>query len=141
MMRIGIGIAAALAALWAGPALAGDAARDFKRLAPDDLYSAPTKWVGQPIELADVYVYWVGDDDVRLVVRNNLAVFASRVVPGFDATRLKSRCETVETAFTAKCKATVRFTYHWAGEDILSGYVRRIVLKSADAELTAKAAR
>jgi hypothetical protein len=106
--------------------------RTFKAISPSDVRATPGKWQGRDIEFRNVYVYWVDDDDIRLVTSDSLTVFAKRVRGG---EQLKDKCETAKEALSAKCRATVRFSYHSYDVDQPSGLAKRTVLMTLDAEL------
>ncbi len=122
-----------------GPKLTSDG-RTFKRLKPADVRNAPSKWSGRDIEFAGVNVYWVDDDDVRIVTDQRLTIFATEV-RGTDRDFFKQNCETEDEALSRKCKATVRFAYIEFDEDTPTGFIKRTVLKSDDVEIVRPAGR
>jgi hypothetical protein len=123
---------------WAKPAPAPAPAyvppppRTFKTISPSDVRATPSKWQGRDIEFRNVYVYWVDDDDIRLVTSDSLTVFAKRVRGG---EQLKDKCETAKEALSSKCRAAVRFSYYSYDVDQPSGLAKRTVLMTLDAEL------
>lgn len=108
--------------------------RTFKRVSPNDVRNTPTKWKGRPIEFANVNVYWVGDDDVRILTGTNVTLFATKIRSA-DRGHFSNGCETEDEAMSRKCKATVRFVYQDHDEDQPNGLFKRIVLTSDDVEL------
>ena len=110
--------------------------RTFKRISPNEVRNAPTKWEGRDIEFRNVNVYWVDDNDVRFVTDHRVTLFA-RDVRGAHGDRefLKANCETEDEALSRKCLVTVRFKYDEHDVDQPTGIVKRTVLRSADVEV------
>lgn len=114
--------------------------RSFKRVSPNDVRNSPDKWQGRDIEFVDVQVYWVSSDDVRVLTKTNVTLFAGKTRSA-DNSYFSSACETEDDATSRKCRATVRFRYHAYGEDNPSGILKRTVLRSDDVEIIKPAAR
>lgn len=110
--------------------------REFKRVEPTDLMVAPEKWVGRPIELVGVSVYWIDEREVRILTGAQVMVVAGRVTKNQDAEFFARECATIAEAQTPKCRATVRFVFgrHEVERSHIAD-VRRRVLLSRDAEL------
>lgn len=108
--------------------------RTFKRVSPNDVRNTPAKWQGRDIEFVNVNVYWVANDDVRIITDTNVTLFATDI-RSVEASFFSSQCETQDEALSRKCKATVRFKYDEFGEDQPNGIFKRIVLTSNDVEL------
>lgn len=108
--------------------------RNAKRVSPGDVRNTPDKWVGRDIEFASTQVYWVADDDVRILTGTNLTLFA-KAVRSDSLAHYRSECETENEARQTKCRAIVRFTYERHGEDSPNGLFKRTVLVSSDVEL------
>lgn len=110
--------------------------RTFKRISPNEVRNAPTKWEGRDIEFRNVNVYWVDDNDVRFVTEARVTLFAKEV-RGANADRefLRANCETEDEALSRKCLVTVRFKYDEHDVDQPTGIVKRTVLRSADVEV------
>lgn len=96
--------------------------------------ATPDKWKGRDIEFRNVNVYWVDDDDVRLITSDSLTVFARGVRGG---AQFKDKCETAKEALSSKCRATIRFSYDVYDVDQPSGLMKRTVLVTFNAELIA----
>lgn len=107
----------------------------FKAVDPRDVQATPDKWKDRGIQFNKVQVYWVADDDVRILTGTNLTLFARNVIGPPEAVRFfKQECETSREAFSGKCRAAVRFSYFRHGEDQPNGYQKRVVLQSKDLE-------
>lgn len=113
--------------------------RTFKRVSPVDVRNTPSKWKGRDIEFASVNVYWVADDDVRLLT-TALTVFATKV-RGSAVEFLRKECETQAEAVSSKCRVMARIKYAEHDEDKPDGFSSRTILKTADVELIRNAAR
>lgn len=112
--------------------------RNYKTVSPEDVRATPKKWSNRYISFKSVQVYWVEDNDVRLLTSASLTLFA-RSVKG-DARlveRLKHGCETVREALSRTCRVSVRFAYENFNEDTPTGLVKRTVLEAAEVELVA----
>jgi hypothetical protein len=105
--------------------------RQFKRVDAPDIRNTPEKWIGRDIEIRNVNVYWVADDDVRFLTNSSLTIFGSKV-QGADADFLRENCETQREAASSKCRANIRFSYSWHGEDNPGGLAKRVVIKTSD---------
>ena len=108
--------------------------RSFKVVSPSDVRATPDKWKGRDIEFRNVNVYWVDDDDVRLITSDSLTVFARSVRGG---EQFKDKCETAKEALSSKCRATIRFSYDVYDVDQPSGLMKRTVLVTFNAEFVA----
>jgi hypothetical protein len=110
--------------------------RDFKRVSPADVRNTPTKWEGRDVQFTGVNVYWVDDDDVRIVTKDTVTLFASHVrgTPA-DIGFLRENCETEREALSNKCRVNVRFSFASHGTDKPTGMFTRTILRSSDVEL------
>ena len=115
-----------------------DAPRVYKLVSPRDVMATPSKWQRRDIEFRNVNVYWVDDNDVRILTNESLTIFA-RLVKGGEV--IKDQCETVNQAMSAKCRMTIRFSYYDYVIDQPTGFLNRTALKSFDAELVRSARR
>lgn len=107
----------------------------YKTVDPRDVQATPDKWKDRGIQFNRVQVYWVADDDVRILTGTSLTLFARNVVGPPEAVRFfKQECETSREALSEKCRAAVRFSYFRHGEDQPNGYQKRVVLQSNDLE-------
>lgn len=110
--------------------------RSFKLVSPTDVKNTPTKWMERDIEFTSINVYWVEDDDVRILTGTTLTLFAKKVIGSeSDIKFLKNNCETANESSSRKCKAKVRFSYSEHSEDMPSGIRKRTVIISDDVEL------
>lgn len=116
---------------------AADETRVYKQVSPADVAATPTKWMGRDLEFKTVQVYWVDDDDVRLLTSQMMTIFVQRPRgSASDVEYFRKNCETSKEATSPKCRARVRFNYSDYGTDKPNGYMLRTVLKSSDAVLT-----
>lgn len=56
------------------------AADEFKLVDPNDVRNTPEKWQGRKIQFNNVRVYWVADNDVRIITNTSLTLFARAVL-------------------------------------------------------------
>lgn len=129
-----VGVFVAKVAAADAPGAAPLKPRVFKRVSPADVRNSPRKWQGREIEFGSAQVYWVEDNDVRIINEGSVVIFA-RKVGGAEADWFKANCETQEEAFSSKCRATARFTYSGFDEDNPTPVSRRTILASDDVEL------
>lgn len=108
--------------------------RTYKRVSSVDVRNSPDKWAGRDIEFRNVSIYWVDDDDVRVLTDSSLTLFA-RNPRGSEVDFFKANCETQAEALASKCRASVRFRYDKHGEDSPGGLAKRTVLVSSDVEI------
>lgn len=120
----------------AAAAAAKPAPKTYKRIDVTDVMATPDKWVDRDIEFASANVYWVADNDLRILTSINMTLF-SRAATGTDAelAYLKENCETAKEAQSAKCRVRVRFAYNRHSEDKPNGFSKRTVLASPTVEL------
>ena len=129
---------------WAGkpyvPAVAAvppkPATKTYKRIDVTDVMATPGKWVDRDIEFASANVYWVADDDLRILTSINMTLFgrAATGTPA-DLAYLKENCETAKEAQSSKCRIRVRFAYSDHSEDKPNGFSKRTVLVAPTVEL------
>lgn len=110
-------------------------ARSFKRIDPSDVRATPEKWVGRDIEFASVRVYWVADDDLRVLTPVGMTLFG-RAPSGdaADVAYLRENCETSKEADSNKCRVRVRFSYTQHKTDMPGGLAKRTVLIAPQVE-------
>jgi hypothetical protein len=110
--------------------------REFKRVSPSDVRNTPAKWAGRDIQFSNVQIYWVADDDVRIITNDSVTLFAS-TIRGLesDISFLRKNCETEKEALSRLCRANVRFSYNEHSTDQPTGIFKRTVLQSNDVEL------
>lgn len=119
---------AAAAPLPAAPA-APAAPKSYKRIDPADVRATPEKWVNRDLEFATANIYWVADDDLRVLTKDNMTLFGlSPAGSPEDIAYLKDNCETSKEAQTSKCRVRVRFSYVRHSEDSPGGMFKRTVL-------------
>lgn len=136
LVAAGEGVPATPAAAPAAPAPAKPAPKTYKRVDVTDVMATPGKWVDRDIEFASANVYWVADDDLRILTSINMTLFG-RAATGSpaDLAYLKENCETAKEAQSAKCRVRVRFAYNRHTEDKPNGFSKRTVLASPTVEL------
>lgn len=113
------------------------APKNYKKVAIRDIIATPSKWQNRDVELASVNVYFVEDDDIRLLTSEMATIFV--VANATDPKTLayfKENCETSAEANSGKCRASVKFSYFDHGEDKPNGFRTRTTLTSRDAILT-----
>ena len=110
--------------------------RNFKSIDPDDVRNTPGKWAGRDIEFASVQVYWVDDNDVRLLTHSALTVFAKSLTGSLaDVAHFRANCETAKESNLPSCRARLRFSYSRHSEDMPTGLRKRTVIVTDNAEL------
>lgn len=111
------------------------ASEPIKIVDPADVRATPSKWQDRKIQFGRVNVYWVSDDDVRILTGAGVTLFAERVLGPSDAIEFfKRECETSKEANSAKCRATVKFSYYEHSTDSPGGLRKRTVLSTKDLE-------
>lgn len=115
----------------------GEPQKEFKTISPRDVRNTPDKWVGRDIRFTNVNVYWVDDEDIRILTGSNLTLFSVRALRGDPRTveQFKRNCETEREATSPKCRTNVRFSYIRHSEDSPGGLFKRTVLITNDAEI------
>ncbi|MET3892805.1 hypothetical protein ABIE41_003881 [Bosea sp. OAE506] len=110
-------------------------ARTFKRIDPADVKNTPDKWVNRDIEFASVRVYWVADNDLRILTNDSMTLFGRAPLGDpADVAYLRENCETSKEADTAKCRVRVRFNYTEHRTDMPGGMFKRTVLVAPQVE-------
>jgi hypothetical protein len=113
-------------------------AQEFKRVAPADVRNAPEKFQGRSIEFTNVNVYWVAENNVRILTGAGLMLLARNVAENDASAFFARECGTEDMAVSSRCRATVRFSFDRHDVDNPTGERKRTVLLSWDAELTRK---
>lgn len=119
------------------PAAAAAPKAAAKVIDPSDVNNTPAKWQDRTLEIRNARVYWVADDDVRILMPGfvSMTLFAINVVgPQAAVDHYKRECETSREADQPKCRATVRFSYFRHSKDKPDGYRDRTVLVTRDLE-------
>lgn len=111
--------------------------KEFKTISPRDVRNTPGKWMGRDIRFANVQIYWVDDDDVRILTGANVTLFSLHPLKGDQSVveRFRQNCETEREATSSKCRANVRFSYIRHSEDSPGGLFKRTVLVTTDATI------
>lgn len=128
-------IAAAVPKPSAPPPTISFSARSFKRIDPADVKNTPDKWVGRDIEFASVRVYWVADDDLRVLTTDGMTLFGRAPLGDpADVAYLRENCETSKEADSNKCRVRVRFNYTEHRTDTPGGMFKRTILIAPQVE-------
>jgi hypothetical protein len=110
--------------------------KTYKIVSPDDVRASPSKWEGRDIEFKSVKIYWVDDNDVRVLTNSFVALFVINPTGSQkDLDFFKNNCDTVKSIDRKQCRAHVRFSYESYEIDNPSGLVKRTVLIADDADI------
>lgn len=116
-------------------ALAQDPARPYVKIDILDVIAAPQKWMKQDIEISGARVYWVEDNDIRIIADHSTTIFV-KFAAGPEKFHFKKECSALRNALTdPRCLAVARFSYDQFSVDSPLGTERRFILGGLSAEL------
>jgi hypothetical protein len=108
-----------------------------------DMQLAPRKWLGQPVEMRRMRCLHADKDEFRCITSDSstLIIFAEAVSPPTMQDFVERSCGTFEEMLNPTCRFTLRFTAEQHGEDTISGYQKRTVIRAATVEAIREPAR
>lgn len=113
-------------------------ASDYKVVDPSDLYVAPTKYTGKPVQVRNVQCLHADKDEFRCIApgASILLVMAADITPSAARTALEDTCGTMRAMPTAACRRTIRFVPLMNAGDVVNGR-NRVVIATPSAEVVA----
>jgi hypothetical protein len=115
---------------------------EFRAVDPDDVFVAPNKYQGKPIELRRMRCFHADKDEYRCTSSNGtmLLVLARGVTPQEEKDLIEERCGEIKKITTPACLKTIRLTPVVHEEDTISGYLKRTIIGAASIEVSPSAA-
>ncbi|MGO9005476.1 MAG: hypothetical protein ACLQIQ_07720 [Beijerinckiaceae bacterium] len=116
---------------------------DYRPVDAEDLYVAPNKFKGKPIELAGVRCFYADVNEYRCIGRAHdaVVVFAKDVEPEEAKSDLEDRCGAIKQIEAPACRKTIRFVVQDFSEDILSGMAQRLIVVTRQIEIVPRPGR
>jgi hypothetical protein len=110
---------------------------DYKIVDADDLYVAPKKYTGKPIEVKNMSCFYADKDEYRCIASTGLtvAVFALTVEPPAEKSALEDSCGTIKQLDKPSCRKTIRLVPLGYDSDTVNGNQKRIVLFASAIEI------
>ena len=128
----------------AAPANATAAPTVFKAVDAEDVYVSPGKYEGRGIEPKRMRCFHADKDEYRCVASGavTLALFAPSIRPEKERENIENDCgEIKKMATSPKCEKTVRLIPLKHGEDITTGYRKRVLVVAPYYEIASAPAR
>ena len=114
---------------------------EFKNVDVMDLFVAPGKFKGKPVELRNVQCFYADADEYRCIATNSLSpvmILAGSVGPEGAKTALEDACGTIKAVDTPTCTRTIHFVPTAFEEDQLNAFSKRMVLATPHIEIVTR---
>jgi hypothetical protein len=110
---------------------------EYRVVDSSDIFVAYSKYVGQPIEVRDVRCYYADKDDYRCISigGSTVAFFAQDIEPATAREAIENDCGEMKKVMTSACKRTIRLTAENISDDLISGYQKRVGVRSSSLEV------
>ncbi|MBS7697854.1 MULTISPECIES: hypothetical protein [unclassified Chelatococcus] len=104
---------------------------------PDDMYVAPRKYIGKPVELRRMSCFHADVKEYRCISNGDLplVVFTAEITPPSEKAAIEAECGEVKKVSSSSCRKTLRFVPGVINEDMLSGNNQRAVVLARTVEI------
>lgn len=110
---------------------------EYRVVDPGDIFVAYGKYLGKPIEVRNVRCYYADKDDYRCIATgdNPVVFFAEDIEPATAREAIENDCGEVKKVVTPACKRNIRLTAENISDDLISGYQKRVDVRSSSLEV------
>lgn len=105
---------------------------DYKTVDPSDLYVAPSKFIGKPIQVNGARCFYADKDEFRCMLQTGSSVvvlLSPTLTPAATQTEIEDACGAIKVAMTsARCRRTLRFVPLKHDSDAVDAMTKRIII-------------
>ncbi|CAH1657295.1 exported hypothetical protein [Hyphomicrobiales bacterium] len=104
---------------------------------PDDMYVAPRKYIGKPVELRRMSCFHADVKEYRCISNGDLplVVFTADITPASEKAAIEADCGEVKKVSSSICRKTLRFVPGHIDEDMMSGNNKRAIVLARTVEI------
>lgn len=104
---------------------------------PDDMFVAPRKYIGKPVELRRMSCFHADVKEYRCISNGDLplVVFTADITPASEKAAIEADCGEIKKVSSSNCRKTLRFVPGHIDEDTLSGNNKRAIVLARSIEI------